>query len=47
MNTNIKRLCIVVLASIVLSQSQAQFTDASFGGGIGFGGTLGHTQLKD
>lgn len=47
MNTTVKRLGFVVLTALFLSQSQAQFKDQGLGGGIGFGGTFGNTELKD
>jgi outer membrane protein OmpA-like peptidoglycan-associated protein len=47
MNTKTKTLVPLLLIVLMLTQSSAQFKDAGLGGGIGFGGTFGQTELRD
>ncbi|MEK9135941.1 MAG: hypothetical protein AAB393_02360, partial [Bacteroidota bacterium] len=47
MRTHWHNLLLVLCAVALSLPSQAQYKDAGLGGGIGFGGTFGQTQLQD
>jgi outer membrane protein OmpA-like peptidoglycan-associated protein len=47
MKTITRRFVLVVFAAMILSQAEAQFKDQGLGGGVGFGGTFGNTELRD
>lgn len=47
MRTNCHTFWLLVCVAALSLPSQAQFKDPGLGGGIGFGGTFGQTQLKD
>ena len=41
------KFLLVTCVTILSLPAQAQYTDTGLGGGLGFGGTFGQTQLKD
>lgn len=47
MRTHLRKLLLLISVIAVSLPSQAQFKDPGLGGGIGFGGTFGQTQITD